>query len=82
MLLTAEITLYPLQDEYLPVIKAFLAQLGEVAGLKLETFPTCTVISGEFDLVYGTLGDMMRWSQETLGKSVFVVKFLPGFGAL
>ena len=82
MLLTAEITLYPLQDEYLPVIKAFLAQLGEVPDLKLETFPTCTVISGEFDRVYGALGDMMRWSQDTLGKSVFVVKFLPGFGAL
>lgn len=82
MLLTAEITLYPLQDEYLPVIKTFLARLGEEEGIRLETFPTCTVISGEFDAVYGTVGKLMRWCQETLGKSVFVVKFLPGYGAL
>lgn len=82
MLLTAEITLYPLQDDYLPVIKAFLAKLGEMHDGKLETFPTCTIISGEFGQVYGTLGEMMRWSQDALGKCVFVVKFLPGFEAL
>jgi uncharacterized protein YqgV (UPF0045/DUF77 family) len=82
MLLSAEITLYPLQDDYLPVIKAFLARLNEREGLKLATFPTCTVLSGEFDQVYTTLGEMIRWSHETLGKCVFVVKYLPGHEAL
>lgn len=82
MQLSAEITLYPLQDDYLPVIKAFLARLNDMPGITLSTFPTCTVLSGEFDQVHGTLGDMMRWSQATLGKCVFVVKYLPGYTAL
>ncbi len=81
MLLTAEVTLYPLQDDYLPVIKAFLARLGEMPDIQVRTFPTATLVSGDFDRVYGTLGEMIRWSQETLGKSIFVVKFLPDHGA-
>lgn len=82
MILSAEITLYPLQDDYLPVIKAFLARLSEKVEVKCETFPTCTVLSGDDRQVLDTLGDMMRWSHDTLGKGVFVVKFLPGYEAL
>lgn len=82
MILSAEVTLYPLQDDYLPVIKAFLARLADTAQVKFETFPTCTVLTGDYQQVLDTLGEMMRWSQETHGKGVFVVKFLPGYEAL
>lgn len=82
MMLSAEITLYPLQDDYLPVIKAFLEQLKEKGTVTFQTFPTCTVMMGDYDLVLKTIGEMMRWSHETHGKGVFVVKFLPGYEAL
>jgi uncharacterized protein YqgV (UPF0045/DUF77 family) len=82
MKLSAEITLYPLQDDYLPVIKRFLEELTARAGVKRETFPTCTVLTGEYDEVLGLIGTMMKWSHENLGKSVFVVKFLPDYEAL
>ncbi|KJS08231.1 MAG: histidine kinase [Gammaproteobacteria bacterium BRH_c0] len=82
MMLSAEITLYPLQDDYLPVIVAFLERLQETATVKFQTFPTCTVLTGEYEQVLKTLGDMMRWSHDTHGKGVFVAKFLPGYEAI
>jgi uncharacterized protein YqgV (UPF0045/DUF77 family) len=82
MMLSAEITLYPLQDDYLPIIKAFIEKLAATASVKRETFPTCTVLTGEYDEVIALIATMMKWSHETLGKSVFVVKFLPGYEAL
>jgi uncharacterized protein YqgV (UPF0045/DUF77 family) len=79
---TAEITLYPLCEEYRPKIGAFLEKLAEHTGIKRETFPTCTVLTGDHDELMATLSEMMKWSHKTLGRSVFVVKFLPDYEAL
>ena len=46
MLLSAEISMYPLAESYIPPIDAFIEKLNSYAGLKVETFPTCTVIIG------------------------------------
>ncbi len=82
MKLTADITLYPLQDDYRPKIERFLEELTVRCDIKRETFPTCTVITGDYQQVMDLIGTMMKWSHDTLGKSVFVVKFLPGYEAL
>ena len=77
MNLTAELSLYPFSADYLPPIKAFIAFLNEVEGLHVETHATCTIISGEDQLVLDTLRDGLRWCSER-GKCVLVSKFLPG----
>jgi uncharacterized protein YqgV (UPF0045/DUF77 family) len=82
MILSAEITMYPLQDDYRPKIKAFIDQLAVASSLRRETFPTCTVLSGDHEELMALLSAMMKWSHETLGKAVFVVKFLPGYEAI
>jgi uncharacterized protein YqgV (UPF0045/DUF77 family) len=82
MQLTAEITMYPLQDNYLEKIKAFIDELTCRSRVKRETFPTCTVLTGEYGEVMQLLSALMKWSHDTLGKAVFVVKFLPGYEAL
>lgn len=82
MQLTAEITMYPLQDNYLEKIKAFIEELACRCQVKRETYPTCTVVSGDYGEVMGLLSALMKWSHNTLGKAVFVVKFLPGYQAL
>lgn len=82
MKLSAEITLYPLQEDYRAKIKAFLEELTRRAGVRRETFPTCTVLTGDHDQVMALISDLMKWSHDTLGKSVFVVKFLPGYEAI
>ena len=77
MNLTAELSLYPFSTDYLPPIKAFIAFLNGVEGLHVETHATCTIISGEDQLVLDTLRDGLRWCHER-GKCVLVSKFLPG----
>ncbi len=39
MKLSAEITMYPLQDDYLPAIVAIIDKLNTYEGLIIETFP-------------------------------------------
>jgi uncharacterized protein YqgV (UPF0045/DUF77 family) len=77
MKLSAEITMYPLQDDYLPAIKAIIDKLNTYEGLNIETFPSTTLIVGDYDEVMAALGDAMKWSVEACGKAVFVTKFLP-----
>ena len=82
MKLSAEITMYPLQENYREKIQAFIDELAHHSQIERQTFPTCTVLMGEYDVVMGVIGEMMKWSHQTLGKAVFLVKFLPGYEAL
>ncbi|NND68405.1 MAG: hypothetical protein HKN19_12530 [Halioglobus sp.] len=78
MTLTAELSLYPFDPDYIPPIKAFIAFLNDVDGLHVETHATCSIISGADQLVFDTLRDGLRWCAEHHGKVVLVSKFLPG----
>lgn len=77
-----ELTLYPLQDNYLPDITAFIAHLNSYSDLSLQTFPTATVICGDYDTVMDCLKAAVRWNTEQQGKAVFVAKILPNYEAL
>jgi len=74
--------LYPLQEDYRPIIQAFIDQLAADDHVKKETFPTCTILSGDYDDVMSLFSRLMKWSHEKYGKMVFVVKFLPGYEAI
>lgn len=78
MHMTAELSLYPFNADYLPPIKGFIAFLNEIEGLSVQTHATCTIISGEDELVFDTLRDGLRWCEAQHGKCVLVSKFLPG----
>jgi len=82
MLLSAEISMYPLAESYIPPIDAFIEKLNSYASLKVETFPTCTVIMGEQERVMEVLQDAMAWSHEKYGKAIFVTKFILDYEAL
>lgn len=82
MQLSVELTMYPLQDDYRSKIKAFLDRLATTSAVKRATYPTCTLLTGDYDEVMTLLSRMMKWSHETLGKAVFMAKFLPGYEAL
>lgn len=79
MILSVEISMYPFQQDYIPPIKGFIERLNTVDGLRVTTTATSTLVTGNFDLVMRTLGDLLRWSYDTYGKAVYVAKFLPGF---
>lgn len=81
MKMTVEISMYPVRDDYLPPIKAFIAAMNAHNGLEIETTPTATRVIGEYEDVMSMLKDTMAASYREFGTSVFVTKFLPGYEA-
>ena len=81
MKLTVEISLYPMREEYVPPIRDFIELINGYAGLRVTTYPTCTVIVGEFDAVMAALAEAMKESYRRFGMGVFVTKFLSGYDA-
>lgn len=81
MQMTAELTLYPFNADYIPPIKGFIALLNGVDGLQVETHATCTIVRGDDQLVFNAIRDGLRWCRERHGKVVLVSKFLPAADA-
>ncbi len=81
MLLSVELTLYPLQDNYLEIIKAVIEKLNSFSEVEVKTYPTATVIVGDYDKTMHVVSDVVRWSYDTYGKCVFIAKFLPEYDA-
>jgi uncharacterized protein YqgV (UPF0045/DUF77 family) len=79
MKLSAELTLYPLQEDYLTIIKATIDKLNQFDEISVNTFPTATILVGDYDVVMSAVSETVKWSYEQFGKCVFLAKFLPGY---
>ena len=82
MILTAEISLYPNNQDFILPIDSFIARLNSYDGVKVQTFPTATIVQGEYDLVMDILKAEMKPHRERHGMGIFVTKFIPGYEAL
>jgi uncharacterized protein YqgV (UPF0045/DUF77 family) len=76
MKLTAELSLYPLQEDYIPVIDAIIAELNERAELKVQTNAMSTQISGDYALVFSAIQAALAQSVDRFGRQVLVCKFI------
>ena len=76
MKLSVEISMYPLKDEYIPVIKNFIDRVNIHEGLNVITNTMSTQIFGDYDRVMDVIRDEMRYSFEQFGRAVFVCKFI------
>lgn len=77
MKLTAELSLYPLQEEYIAIIEAFIASAAAQPGVEVVTNAMSTQICGDYDPVFDLLRDAFRNSVERSGKQVLVCKLIP-----
>ena len=77
MTLTAELSLYPLHEDYVPQIQAFIEALRERDGLVVRSNAMSTQIRGEHDAVMHAVSDTLRASAERYGMQVLVCKFIP-----
>ncbi len=75
-----EISLYPLQADFVPAIHEFLERLSHAAELRVVTNSMSTQVFGPYDAVMQTLREQLRLTFEALasthGKAVFVMKVL------
>lgn len=73
-----EISLYPLQDDYLPQIHAFIDRLSADQRLKVVTNSMSTQVFGTFEVVMQALQGALGGSFASLGggaqRAVFVLK--------
>ncbi len=79
MIVTVEISMYPLQENYKDLITAFIERLHTYAGLRINTTATATTVIGEYQAVMRMFSEMLEWSYTAHGKAVFVTKFIPGY---
>jgi uncharacterized protein YqgV (UPF0045/DUF77 family) len=71
-----EMSLYPLTEEFIPPIAAFIARLNAHPGLKVVTNSMSTQVFGEYTRVFEVLAVECRRTFEETGKSIFVMKLL------
>ncbi|WJG08340.1 YkoF family thiamine/hydroxymethylpyrimidine-binding protein [Aliiglaciecola sp. LCG003] len=78
MKLVVEISLYPLQNEYIPVIQGFIDRLNTYDQLSTQTSATSTIVMGENTELMNILNTEMQRTYEQVGQAIFVCKFLNG----
>jgi uncharacterized protein YqgV (UPF0045/DUF77 family) len=78
MRLVAEISLYPLNEEYIEPIKDFIERVNQYEGLEVKTGMTSTTVGGDFQHVMDVLSKEMQVSYDQIGQAIFVCKFLNG----
>ncbi|HEY7965219.1 MAG TPA: hypothetical protein VID49_13975 [Steroidobacteraceae bacterium] len=75
-----EISLYPLQREFAPLIREFLARLNADTGLRVVTNSMSTQVFGTYEAVMEALRRELRPTLAALAaagdKAVFVMKVL------
>ena len=78
MKLVAEISMYPLKEQYIEPIQEFIDRLNTYASIKVVTTATSTTVSGEYLPTMLLLAEEMQCSHEKVGQAIFVCKFLNG----
>lgn len=76
MQVMVELSLYPLVNEYIPPIQAFIDRLNTYTELSVSTCSTSTQVTGEYSDVLPILGKEMQRTHEEVGQAIFVAKFL------
>jgi len=77
MLITIDISLYPLKEDFKTIIKSFIAKFDGDPNLKILKNNISTQICGEYDYLFDLLKQELRPVFEAQ-PSVFVLKFLKG----
>ena len=73
-----EISLYPLDEQYIPPIKDFIDRLNTYPELSVTTNAMSTQIAGEHHRVFEILAKETATSFGQQGRKVFVMKVLGG----
>lgn len=76
MQLSAEISLYPLADEYIGVIKEFVERLATYEEISVNTNTMSTQVFGEFRTVMAILTEELERVYQHVPSQVLVCKFI------
>jgi uncharacterized protein YqgV (UPF0045/DUF77 family) len=74
--IVADISMYPLSQDYIPAIVGFIKSLRNRDGLEVVTNQLSTQLRGEFEVVTGAISDGMKVVMSGPEKVVFTVKYI------
>jgi uncharacterized protein YqgV (UPF0045/DUF77 family) len=77
MKLTAELSVYPLREDFKNVVEAFISELLKHEDIVAVTNSMSTQISGGDTAVFAAIEKALRTSYQTFGHQVLVAKFIP-----
>lgn len=76
MIVTLELSFYPLTKKYEIEVLRFLDQLQQHPNFRMKTNGMSTMIEGEYDALFELLHDSMKPFMAAEQTNVFVAKFL------
>lgn len=76
MQVAVDISLYPLDADFIPPIKNIIERLQAHTGIEIERNRMSTQIRGDFDVVMPLLNSEIKTTFETVPQAVFTIKIL------
>lgn len=76
MQIAVDISLYPLDADFIPPIKDVIDRLGQHDGIEVERNRMSTQLRGDFEVVMPALTQEIRATFDTVPKAVFAIKIL------
>ena len=74
--------MYPNKEEFSEPIKGFIEILNTFPEIKIKTFPTSTVIQGEYAYTMKAAQEAISEAHVRYEKAVYVMKIIPVYEAL
>ncbi|MDG2117212.1 MAG: hypothetical protein P8J80_11285 [Porticoccaceae bacterium] len=82
MQVTIDISMYPNREDFIPPIKGFIERINRFDLLKITTFPTSTVVQGDYAYAMKAVQDTIEDCYKEFNMAIYVVKIIPGYEAL
>ena len=76
MRVAVDISLYPLDQDFIPPIDNVIERLNGHAGVEVVTNPMATQLRGEYETVMQVLTEEIGTTFERVPKAVFAIKIL------
>lgn len=76
MQVAIDISLYPLDENFIAPIKDIIDRLGQHEGVEVERNRMSTQLRGDFDVVMPVLTQEIRTTFDNVPKAVFTIKVL------
>ena len=77
MRISVDISLYPLNEDYIKPIKSFISAVNSTDGLEVDTNKMSTQIRGESDLIFDLLKKEVPNAFEE-NRAAFIIKIIKG----
>ena len=82
MQVTIDVSMYPNKEDFIPPIKGFIKKINSFTNLKITTFPTSTIVQGEYHHAMNSVKETILVCQQEFDNAVYVMKVIPNYKAL